>query len=131
MSKDVHNAKSPKQMYINQKHPLQHFNTPVEEGPFQYVLMDLIMDLPKSQGFNSILTIIDQGYSKAAKFIPCTKMIHGTGIALEYLKHLVLQKWQLARTTRSDHSMCCQCTECASIPYICRQSAWSRSRYST
>ena len=71
------------------KAPLQHFDTPVKEGPFQYVSMDLITDLPKSQGFNSILTIVDQGYSKAAKFIPCTKTIDGTGVALEYLKHLV------------------------------------------
>jgi len=51
--------------------------------------MDLITDLPKSQGFDSILTIINQGCSKAAKFIPCTKTINGTGVALEYLKHLV------------------------------------------
>jgi len=51
--------------------------------------MDLITDLPKSQGFDSILTIVDQGCSKAAKFIPCTKTIDGTGVALEYLKHLV------------------------------------------
>jgi len=65
------------------------FDTPVEEGPFQYVSMDLITDLPKSQGFDSILTIVDQGCSKAAKFIPCTKTINGTGVALEYLKHLV------------------------------------------
>jgi len=71
------------------KAPLQHFDTPVEEGPFQYVSMDLITDLPKSQGFDSILTIVNQGCSKAAKFIPCTKTIDGTGVALEYLKHLV------------------------------------------
>jgi len=71
------------------KAPLQRFDTPVEEGPFQYVSMDLITDLPKSQGFDSILTIVDQGCSKAAKFIPCTKTIDGTGVALEYLKHLI------------------------------------------
>jgi len=79
------------------KAPLQRFDTPVKEGPFQYVSMDLIMDLPKSQGFDSILTIVDQGCSKAAKFIPCTKTINGPGVALEYLKHLVpwfrLPKW--------------------------------------
>ena len=59
--------------------------------------MDLITDLPKSQGFNSILTIMDQGCSKAAKFILCNKMIDRTGVALKYLKHLVpwfgLPKW--------------------------------------
>ena len=71
------------------KAPLQRFNVPVEEGPFQYVSMDLITDLPESQGNDSILTIIDQGCSKAAKFIPCKKMIDGTGVANKYLKHLV------------------------------------------
>jgi len=59
-------------------------------GPFQYVSMDLITDLPKSNGYDSILTIVDQGCTKAAKFIPCHKTIDGPGIANEYLKHLVL-----------------------------------------
>jgi len=64
--------------------------------------MDLIMDLPKSQGFDSILTIVDQGCSKAAKFIPCTKTINGTGVALKYLKHLV--PWfGLPKRIISDH----------------------------
>jgi len=71
------------------KAPLQHFDTLVEEGPFQYVLMDLITDLPKSHGFDSVLTIVDQGCLKAAKFIPCNKTINGPGVANEYLKHLV------------------------------------------
>jgi len=52
--------------------------------------MDLITDLPKSEGFDSILMIVDQGCLKAAKFIPCNKTIDGPGIAQEYLKHLVL-----------------------------------------
>ena len=71
------------------KAPLQCFDTSVEEGPFQYVSMDLITNLPKSQGFDSVLTIVDQGCSKAAKFIPCNKTIDGPGVANEYLKHLV------------------------------------------
>ena len=71
------------------KAPLQCFDTPIEEGPFQYVLMDLITDLPKSQGFNSVLTIVDQGCSKATKFILCNKTIDGLGVTNEYLKHLV------------------------------------------
>jgi hypothetical protein len=51
--------------------------------------MDLITNLPESQGFDSILTIVDQGCSKAAKFIPCRKTIDRTGVAVKYLKHLV------------------------------------------
>src|SRR3984885_6630266 len=71
------------------KAPLQPFDTPVQQGPFQYVSMDLITDLPRSDGYDSILTIIDQGCTKAAKFIPCNKTIDGPGVANEYLKHLV------------------------------------------
>jgi hypothetical protein len=71
------------------KAPLQRLDTAVDKGPFQLVSMDFITDLPKSDGFDSILTIVDQGCSKAAKFIPCHKMIDGTGVAHEYLKHLV------------------------------------------
>ncbi len=71
------------------KVPLQRFDVPAGEGPFQYVLMDLITDLPRSEGFDSILTIVDQGCFKAAKFIPCNKTIDGPGVAQEYLKHLV------------------------------------------
>ena len=51
--------------------------------------MDLITDLPTSQGFDSILTIVGQGCSKAAKFIPCNKTIDGTRVANKYLKYLV------------------------------------------
>jgi hypothetical protein len=51
--------------------------------------MDLITDLPLLEGYDSILTIVDQGYSKAAKFIPCHKTIDGQGVANEYLKHLI------------------------------------------
>ncbi len=71
------------------KAPLQHFNVPAGEGPFQYMSMDLITDLPRSDGFDSILMIVDQGCLKAAKFIPCNKTIDGPGVAQEYLKHLV------------------------------------------
>jgi hypothetical protein len=71
------------------KAPLQRFDTDVEAGPFQKISMDLITDLPLSQGYDSILTIVDQGCSKAAKFIPCTKTITGPQVAQLYLTHLV------------------------------------------
>ena len=68
--------------------PLQPFDTHVEEGPFQYVSMDLITDLPLSNGYDAILTIVDQGCSKAAKFIPCKKTIDGLDVATLYFRHL-------------------------------------------
>ena len=68
--------------------PLYPFDTHVEEGPFQYISMDLITDLPLSRKYDAILTIVDQGCSKAAKFIPCNKTIDGQGVATLYLRHL-------------------------------------------
>jgi hypothetical protein len=44
---------------LRSKAPLQCFDTHVEDGPFQYISMDLITDLPKSEGYDSILTIVD------------------------------------------------------------------------
>lgn len=69
--------------------PVQHLDVPVEEGPFQYVSMDLITDLPQSGKHNAILTIVDQGCSKAVKFVPCTKNITGEGVATLFLRNLV------------------------------------------
>ena len=53
------------------------------------VAMDLITDLPESRGFNTVLTVIDHGCSKAAKFIPCNITITGQEVAALYLRHLV------------------------------------------
>jgi hypothetical protein len=68
--------------------PFYHFDTHVEQGPFQYVSMDLITDLPRSNRYDVILTIVDQGCSKAAKFLPCNKTIDGQGVAQLYFEHL-------------------------------------------
>jgi hypothetical protein len=50
--------------------------------------MDLIMALPKSEGHDAILTIVDHGCSQAAIFLPCSTTITGAGIAQLYLEHL-------------------------------------------
>ena len=73
----------------HRKVPLQPITTNPHSGPFQMVAMDLITDLPESQGFNAILTIIDHGCSKAAKIIPCTTAITGQEVAALYLQHLI------------------------------------------
>ena len=50
--------------------------------------MDLITDLPPSNRFDSILTIVDQGCFKAAYFVPCNKTIDGQGVAQLYFEHI-------------------------------------------
>jgi hypothetical protein len=44
---------------MHRKAPLQPITPDPHSGPFQMVVMDLIMDLPESNGFNAVLTIID------------------------------------------------------------------------
>ena len=56
--------------------------------PFNIITLDLITQLPKVNRHDSILTIIDQGCSRAAIFIPYNTTITGEGVLLLYLKHL-------------------------------------------
>jgi transposase InsO family protein len=51
--------------------------------------MDLIMDLPISEEYDSMLMIVDQGCSKATKFLPCQKTIDRLEVARLYLTHLI------------------------------------------
>ena len=43
--------------------------------PFQQITMDFIMDLPLSDGFDSIFVMVDQGLSKGVILIPCNKTV--------------------------------------------------------
>ena len=58
--------------------------------PFNVVALDLITQLPEANGYNAILTIVDQGCSRAAIFLPCQTTITGEGVVLLYLKHVFL-----------------------------------------
>jgi Integrase zinc binding domain len=52
--------------------------------PFGTIALDLITDLPISEGYDLILTITDHDCSKVAIFIPCHKSINSEGIARSY-----------------------------------------------
>jgi hypothetical protein len=56
--------------------------------PFETVALDFIVKLPVSQGFDSILTITDQGCTKAAIFIPCNEDITAEETTALYIKHM-------------------------------------------
>ena len=58
--------------------------------PFHTIAMDLITDLPTSQGYDSILTIVDYGCSKAAIFLPCQKTIDAKGVVTLYVERIFL-----------------------------------------
>jgi hypothetical protein len=56
--------------------------------PFKTVALDFVVKLPISQGFDSILTVTDQGCTKAAIFIPCNEDITAEETAALYIKHV-------------------------------------------
>ena len=66
------------------KPPLMPIIATGVQAPFKTISLDLITDLPISQGYNSVLTIVDHGCSKAAIFLPCHKTIDATGVAELY-----------------------------------------------
>jgi hypothetical protein len=70
------------------KAPLQPIYPKLEAMPFKTVALDFIVKLPVSQGFDSILTITDQGCTKAAIFIPCNEDITAEETAALYIKHV-------------------------------------------
>jgi Integrase zinc binding domain len=70
--------------------PLLYPIMPVAEAqPFQTVALDFIVKLPKSNGYNTILTITGRDHSKVALFIPCNKTIDSEGITKLYACHMV------------------------------------------
>ncbi len=70
------------------KVPQYKITVPIDVLPFTQVAMDLITGLPKSRGYDSILTIVNHGCSRVAVFLPCEKTITGPQIAQLYYKHL-------------------------------------------
>jgi transposase InsO family protein len=55
--------------------PLFPIEASREPRPFAQCSMDLIMDLPTLQGYDSILVIVDHGLTKGVILTPCTKSI--------------------------------------------------------
>jgi hypothetical protein len=66
------------------------YRIPTEDNtcPFQQVARDLITRLPQIKDQDAILTIVDQGCSRAAVFLPCSMTIMGPGIVKLYHDHI-------------------------------------------
>jgi Integrase zinc binding domain len=56
--------------------------------PFAKCSMNLIMDLPPVDGYNSILVMVDQGLLKGIILCPCAKMITWEGTATLFRDNL-------------------------------------------
>jgi RNase H-like domain found in reverse transcriptase/Integrase zinc binding domain/Chromo (CHRromatin Organisation MOdifier) domain len=70
------------------KTPIFHIPSTIDAKPFSHVAMDLITGLPKSDGHDAILMIVDHGCSRGAVFLPCSTTITSAGIAKLYLEHV-------------------------------------------
>jgi RNase H-like domain found in reverse transcriptase/Integrase zinc binding domain len=70
------------------KTPLFCIPSAINAKPFSHIAMDLITGLPKSDGHDTILTIVDHGCSRGAIFLPCSTTITGAGIAKLYLENV-------------------------------------------
>ena len=56
--------------------------------PFSSILVDLIMGLPDSHGFDSVMVVVDHGLTKGVIYCPCTKNIDATGVAQLFFTHV-------------------------------------------
>ena len=56
--------------------------------PFETIALDFIVKLPQSNGYDTILSITDQGASKATIFLPCTEKIDALGVAKLYAQNV-------------------------------------------
>jgi len=63
------------------KLPLQGIPVPQSNQPFAQIAIDLITDLRKSKGFDSILSMVDHGLTKGIILIPTTKGVTSEEIA--------------------------------------------------
>jgi len=70
------------------KVPLYRIGTTPNAHPFECIAMDLITGLPQCKNINAILTIVDQGCSRAAVFLPCSTTVTGPQIACLYLDNV-------------------------------------------
>ena len=78
--------------------------TKPEELPFETVAMDIIVKLPLSNGYDSVLTITDHDCTKAV-IIPCNKTITAEGVAKLYLEHM-FKHMGLPKTFLHDQDTC-------------------------
>jgi hypothetical protein len=70
------------------KTPLYKITVPENASPFTQIAMDLITGLPLSQGYDTILTIVDHGCSQGAIFLPYKTTITRPQIMQLYYEHV-------------------------------------------
>ena len=70
------------------KAPLNPITVTPNAMPFDVINIDFIMKLPPSNGFDSIMTVVDHDCTKAAIFIPCKEQMDALGTAELYARNV-------------------------------------------
>jgi len=60
----------------------------VPDQPWESIAIDFITDLPKSEGYDTILVVIDR-LTKMSHFIPCSKDLDARQFANLFMKEIV------------------------------------------
>ena len=86
-----------------------------ESKPFKMIAIDLIMKLPMSKGSDSILTITDQGATKAVILLPCNKTMGAVQLARLYkerafpfigVPNVLVSDWDTRFTSKFFEELC-------------------------
>ena len=81
-------CQSTKSRTMQAKPPLYSISTTADTLPFKTIALDFITKLPKSGNNDTILSITDQGCSKATIFLLCTETIDAEGTTRIYAQHV-------------------------------------------
>ena len=96
------------QKYKINQHPLkllfQGIPAPQSNWLFTQITMDLITDLPKLKGFDSILSVVDHGLTKEIILILTIKGVISEGIAMLLMDNL-FWKFGIPNKVISDHDL--------------------------
>ena len=85
-------------------HPTVSLLIPIPSShtlPFKQLSVDLITDLPPSNGHDSVMIIVDHGFTKGVILTSCSKTIDAAGIAQVFLNN-VFKRFGLHNTLISD-----------------------------
>ena len=77
-------------------HPTHPPLTPIPLSPslpFKQLSVDLVMDLPPSNGHDSLMVVVDHGLTKGVILIPCLKTIDAAGVTKLFLHQCVQMIW--------------------------------------
>ena len=94
------------QMKVN-THPTKPGLQPIKSSatrPFEQVTCDFITDLPPSNGYDSIMIMVDHGLTKGVVYTPCTKKIDALGTAQLFIDH-IWKRFGLPDTIISDRGL--------------------------